>query len=360
MKKCIHSLSARTSALSAVLSPVLVLALALSSCAVENEAVKIWGESSRPPSFISLEVDGANCLRASFTAPVSVLESSVLLSGPDGEESRSTRAEWSTGGGGAPEQEIVFLLEEPPPVGEKAFLVASVSDSSGNTLSMSVPFTGYNADPAVLRINEVRTSYSKPKVEFIEFLVMKGGNLGGIEIENAANTVKPVWEFPACEVEAGEYVVYHLRSIEDGLVDETSAGITSAGTEARQEARDFWDVQTKAPLKSTNVIAVRERKGGVLQDAFLCAADGISSWPTEALAKAASEAFESGLWVPGSAPGDAFSSTGMTATRTAGRKNEDASAVEDDPQASSADFWRICPTGKASPGAANAAWAEQS
>lgn len=331
------------------------------SCAIENEAVKIWGEDSIPPVFLSLEVDSSTQIRASFSAPVSVLEASVLLNGPDGEEVRSSPAEWIPREPGIPEQELCFTLEEFPSVGEKAIFSASVSDSSGNTLSMNVPFTGFNAKPAILRINEIRTAYSKPKVEFIEFVVLQGGNLGGIEVGNAANTVRPVWEFPSSEVETGDYVVYHLRSVEDGLIDEVSAELVSPGTEARLDARDFWDNQAKAPLKPTNVITVRERKGGSLQDVLVCVAAGVEAWPTEALASAAAEACESGIWQGGAQPAQAFCSAGMTATRTAGRNpDEQRSADVEGWNDVSAGSWRICPTSKASPGTVNAAWSDPS
>jgi hypothetical protein len=342
--------------------PFLCAFLLCTACALDSGLAGVWGGDCATPVLESVVSVSEAELVAVFSAPVTV--TGALLyprSGDDvGLESavhdinerelavNGSSVRWQAGESAS---EISFILEEPPSVGKPSVLSATVEDDRGNSLSFAWPFTGYNARPARLRINEIRTAYSKPKVEYVEFLVLESGNLSGVEITNARNEDDPTYVFPAAEAAAGEYVVYHLRSVEDGLVDETGATDESAGIDARPGARDFWDTLTSSPLKKTNVILVRERAGGPIMDALLCAESSVPTWPTDALSRAAREACASGAWGPGPDPADAAVSDNTTATRTLGRNpsSEDSGTAGD---------WSVCKTGKASPGAVNVAVAE--
>ncbi len=311
------------------------------SCAVDSAGVSVWGGDIVSPKMLTLVTVSGNELSASFSAPISVSHAVVNLGGsPDLPVSLS----WHAGTG---ENTISFVMEKPVGIGESASLSATVADAHGNTLSFSVPFTGFNNRLPVLRINEIRTEYSKPKVEYIELYAVRGGNLGGVEIQNAMNAIRPSYEFPPAEVAAGDYIVYHLRSVEEGLIDETGAVDESAGIDSRPFARDFWDNLTSAPLKKTNVILLRERRGGPIMDALLIAEADKTAWPNDEIRVLAEEAVSSGAWMPGSLPGDAVCSTGVSPTRTLGRNeiSTDTDTKED---------WKICGTSKCSPGATNA------
>jgi len=313
---------------------------ACSSCAMDPSVVSVWGGEFSVPKIVSLVTVGTAEVSARFTAPVSVTKALVVVPEDPGV---SIPVSWEPA---ADDNGIRFLLGGTVGIGVQAALAATVTDARGNSLSFSLPFTGYNDRVASLLINEVRTDYSKPKVEYIEFLVLKGGNLGGIEISNAMNTVRPVWEFPAVEVAAGDFVLYHLRSVEEGLVNETGSMDASAGIDARAGARDFWDTLTSAPLKKTNVVLVRERKGGRIMDALLSAETDKTAWPNGTVLAAAEEAVAAGAWLPGALVTDAAVSTGTSPTRTLGRNGLSA-----DSQTNS--DWTICATGKCTPGATN-------
>lgn len=328
-----------------------VLGLMLVSCSIEQEFVKIWGDSINPPRFLSLELISEDTILTTFSNSISVLKASVIISGEcEAGEDQYIPIEWDFFEDDS--TKIIYTLPKRLKIAQKARLSAMVSDENGNSLSMIIPFVGYNFNPAKLQINELRVSYSKPKVEFIEFLVLESGNLGGLELGNYANTTKPFWEFPSCEVEVGELIVLHLRSIEDGLVNEIKNRDESLGTEALPDARDFWDDQVRAPLKGTNVITLRDRKGGPLQDALLCSED-LEDWPTYELKQAAQQVVDEGFWFPDAYIENAFITSGMTPTRTAGR-NPDLE-IEADLEYSK-NNWRICATSKASPGKTNVAW----
>lgn len=322
--------------------PAVCAFIICASCALDAGLVGVWGGDCASPVLESLVSVSESELVAVFSDPVTV--TGVRLYPRSGASADSGSAVRWESLGDTPE--IRFILEEPPAIGIPSVLSATVEDERGNSLSFAWPFTGYNSRPARLRINEIRTAYSKPKVEYIEFLVLESGNLSGVEITNARNEDNPAYVFPAAEAAAGEYVVYHLRSVEDGLVDETGATDISVGTDARPAARDFWDTLTSSPLKKTNVIIVRCRAGGPIMDALLCAESTVSAWPTDALSRAAGEAFASGAWGPGADPAGAAVTDATTATRTLGRR------PSADDTGTAAD-WAVCRTGKASPGAAN-------
>lgn len=319
-----------------------------SSCALNPEIVTVWGGDVEVPKLVGVEPVSAKEIRATFSAPVSISNAEVAM--PDVPGAIITTS-WESGG----DNSIVFILDEAVGVGSSAALSATVADGKGDTLSFSVPFTGYNDHPAKLRLNEIRTDYSgatasaKPKVEFIEFVVVASGNLGGVEVYNAGNAARPSYEFPPVEVSAGDFIVYHLRSIEEGLVNETDAIDASGGADARPTARDFWDTQTRKPFKDDNVILVRERKSGPIMDALLYVAPKTTDWSSDAVKAAAELAFSSGAWKPGAGVADAAGTTSLSATRTLGR---DSLSHDTD----SAADWAVCAKSKCSPGMANPAW----
>ena len=337
----------------AALFPVLVL----SACPVgvmDPELVTFWGGDLSVPTLGEVRAVSASGVNATFSAPVSVVSAEVLageeIGGNDiDEENRPDRERIPvTWGEGAEKNSVLFTMGKPCALAERAILSGLVRDAKGNTLSFAVPFTAYNDRVPTLRISEVRTDYSKPKVEYIELCALSAGNIGGVEIFNAANAANPVRELPAAEVASGEYIVWHFRSLEEGLVNETGALDASAGVDARAAARDFWDTQTKAPFKGTNVILIRERKGGAIMDALLCAEGDMADWPDDAVRGAASEAAKAGAWRPGPAVSDAANATGTTVTRTLAR---DPTLADTDTAAD----WKVCATGKCSPGTVNAA-----
>ena len=199
-----------------------------------------------------------------------------------------------------------FALTPTAPIGigEAFVLRGSVSDTAHSVLDFALPFEGINTRPAKLRITELRPLYSsKPKSEFIEFVVMESGNLSGITITNVGDKQNPHYCFPAAEVTKGEVIVYHWRSVEDGIRDELSRKITSKGTQACSAARDFWGPYTSIPKRSANVILIKTRPNGDIQDAILYCTEkefvkrgSAPDWNDEGLTQAAKAAVDSGVW----------------------------------------------------------------
>jgi len=97
--------------------------------------------------------------------------------------------------------------------------------------------------PEIL-INELRTEYSSSAkhAEFIEFKVKTAGNLQGIKLYIMWDAKKPyIFPLPSIEVKAGEYITYHLRTLESENVDELGENLSiSGGTDSCPTARDLW------------------------------------------------------------------------------------------------------------------------
>ena len=212
----------------------------------------------------------------------------------------------SEGQSGKVDTYTAFALTPTSPIGIGAPFVlrGSVSDTKHSVLDFALPFEGANTRPAKLRITEIRPLYSsKPKSEFIEFIVMESGNLSGITITNVGDKQNPHYRFPAAEVSAGETIVYHWRSVEEGIRDETTAKIISGGTQSCPAARDFWGPYTSIPKRNANVILIKAGSGGDIQDAILYCTEkefakrgAAPAWNDEKLVREAEAAVASGAW----------------------------------------------------------------
>jgi hypothetical protein len=322
--------------------------LCLSACSAsltDGAVVTLWGGDLAVPKLGEVRAVARDRLEVSFSGPVTVMSAEVVPSGDPGETAMTPVAvTWESAEGGLLAR---FTMADPPAPGQKAALSAVVSDAKGNTLSFASPFVGFNDRVPRLRLSEVRMDYSKPKVEYLEMVALTAGNLGGVQIVNSANADATVREFPPVEVREGEFIVWHFRSVEEGLVNELEALDESGGTNASPLARDFWDDQARSPFKKTNVVFLRERAGGAILDALLCAEEGKADWPTDALGEAALEAVRAGVWKPGAGVSDAARAVGMSPTRTLAR---DSALTDTDTAAD----WIVCATGKCSPGLPNA------
>lgn len=314
----------------------------VASCAIDPEVISLWGGDVRVPELQGVYTVSAREVRADFSDTVTVVSATVHCRDEPG---RTIGTVWHGTGAG---DTLLFTLEENPGIGVVAILSASVQDVKRNTYSFSVPFTGYNERIPLLLINEIRTAYSKPRVEYVELAVLSDGNLAGVEIQNTMNTTQGLYEFPACEVRAGEFVLWHLRSVEEGLITETDRIDASGGRDSSPFAWDFWDSQERAPLKSTNVLILRDRHGGSMIDAVLCAETRYDAWPSDALRLAAEEAVAAGAWGPSALITDSICSDSMTATRTLGR-------LPGSTDTGTASEWIVCTTSGASPGGENSA-----
>jgi hypothetical protein len=331
------------------LIPVLVrrallpaLAFSLYACSTEAALQDVLGGSTEAPVFIACRAVSPTEITFTFSQPVRL--ASLYFDPPLGMEAV---AEGNTVG---------VTLEAPLAGGEQVVADMVVEDYDGNTLNVLVPFRSRNEELPGLIITEIRTEYSKPKVEFVEFKTLGPGNLGALRLFIAgAGLDTPVFEFPPAQVGSGDYVVVHLRTLDPESQSETGGDSGAVpytkDNEALPEAWDFWVPGTAKRIKKTDAVFFMDQDDRVI-DAVLLSESPDAWWKTEQLAQAAEllgkqEAWtaETGL-VPG--PVDAAASKDTTVTRSISRD-------ETMPDSNSADDWYITAASNATPGKANSA-----
>jgi len=206
-----------------------------------------------------------------------------------------------------------------------------------------------------LLINEMRTEYRQSvlRAEYIEFKMLSAGNLGGLRVFVASNTQNPlIYEFLPVEVKEGEYVVLHLRTLEDSSRDEYGDDLSeSGGRDSSPTARDFWIPGSSKLLRRTDAVYVMDKDDKIL-DAVMIADNIIPPNSVAFFTQAAEFLFNHGAWMSadGTLPGhdDAVrtSSIGAAMTRSISRD-------ETAPDTNTAADWYITPDNGITPGTEN-------
>ncbi|MDR2742168.1 MAG: hypothetical protein LBB98_08475 [Treponema sp.] len=312
------------------------------SCSTESALQQILSINAEPPVFIGCKAISAREIAFQFSLPVRV---SALVFDPPLEI-----AEIRDG------DTVTVTLQDPPPGGERIMADILVEDQDGNTLNALVPFRTRNEDFPLFVITEVRTEYSKPKVEFVELRMLTAGNLGALRMFIAGNGLDtPFFEFPPAAVSTGEYVVVHLRTLDSALVSETGGDLAAIpytkDNEAQPDARDFWIPESKKHLsKKAGAVFFTDQDDRIIDALIFCESVAGPEWQDEKMAQAAELLGKAGAWTAaeGSVPGpvDAVPSKGTTATRSICR---DETAADRDNAAD----WYVTATSGATPGKPN-------
>ncbi len=235
--------------------------------------------------------------------------------------------------------------------GQKLTANILVEDEHGNTLNVLVPVRSRNDRMPKMLINEVRTEYAKPQVEFIEFKTDTAGSLGALRVFAAGISLEePIFEFPPAEVRAGEYIVLYLRKLDPASVDETGDDLAlSPGVETSPHAREFWVPGTERLTRKTDILFIKNQDDHII-DAVMMSENQNTEWSKKNLAAAAELLGSTTAWIADEAdipgPVHAFSSQYTTATRTICRD-------ESVPDSNTANDWYVTATSSATPGAAN-------
>jgi len=320
---------------------VLMLIFAALSCSTEGALQQVLGKSAEPPVFLDCRPLSSTEMVFTFSQAVKV--KSLYFDPPLEVKSID----------GGEEVTVVFArqLEE----GKKVTADIIVEDSGMNTLNVVVPFRARNDRMPPLVFNEIRTEYSKPKVEFVEFLSRGAGNLGAMRLFVAGQSLTtPVYEFPPVEVKAGEYIVLHLRTVEEGCLDETGTNLAlSGGTDAYDNARDFWIPEAKKLLHKTDALWLMDQDGKII-DAILLSEKSEAKWSSDKVAEAANLFGKEKAWLPSNGekaewspgPSDAVIAGWTTNTRTICR--DDTLPIKP-----SAGSWYITANSSATPGKPN-------
>ncbi|MDR0486900.1 MAG: hypothetical protein LBG91_01500 [Treponema sp.] len=261
--------------------------IVLGSCstgeAAASAAAQLLGGSSQALLFLDCKAVSENEIEFEFAQPVKVISLSfdpvlAIALIEDGSTVRVT-------------------IEEVPKPGIRFMADLLAEDADKNTINVLVPFTSRNNRMPKLAINELRTVYSKPRSEFIEFKMLTAGNLGAIRVFIAGNYKAPlVYEFSPVEVKEGEYVTLHLRTLDADSRDEYGDDLAeSGGTDSSATARDFWIPDSAKLLHNTDAVYVLDQDDKAL-DAVMISENPDQWWTKEYFAEAADFLFKQGAW----------------------------------------------------------------
>ncbi len=221
-------------------------------------------------------------------------------------------------------QSLRYLLKFPEETSaDKSYILSGVvKDYIGNTLSFTLGFSGYNSRVPQMIFSEISTEYADTRTEFIEFYVLEDGNLAGIILHSASDGVEKDVVFPSVEVKKGEYIVLHMRTVEEGAKNELGDNLSlSISRQSSSEGRDLWIEGKETRISRNDVLLLRRRLNGTLLDA-LAYTEGIKpEWPKDAMLAYIQEATEANLWEGGVEVSLAASTEGIAGTRTLSRQN---------------------------------------
>ena len=258
---------------------------AVGACSMDTDvaAADSVPKSPKPLSLLSVEVVSETELDFEFSAPVKVLSLSFDPS-----------LEIASIGEGS---KVRVLLDGGIETGMQIVAGIRAQDGSGNMFNGTVPFelvkdTPYNEpDPRIpeVLINELRTEYAAPRVEFIEFAIQSDGNLSNLRVFIYRNGSKtPVeFAFPYTKVKAGEYAVLYLRTL------------GTASVEVSSDEHNFWIPGNTSRLNKTSAVYVQDREGKVQSAIMLSESDNAEWWTGSSrkhFTEVAEFLFEKGAW----------------------------------------------------------------
>ncbi|MDR0474602.1 MAG: hypothetical protein LBH43_13135 [Treponema sp.] len=327
-----------------LLYSALVFSICSCSTSTETAIQKILGDSASAPVFIDCRAVSSTEIVFSFSLPVKVI---ALYLDPDSELKSITDG-----------QEVIVSLMQPLPIGEKITADILVEDEYRNTLNVLVPFRTRNDRLPNIIINELRTEYSKPRTEFIEFFTFSEGNLGALRLFIAGfSLTNPAYEFPPVEVKAGEYIVLHLRTLETGCIDELGDDLSlSDGTDALDTARDLWISGSAKMLHKTDAVYLIDQDEKIIS-AVLMSENPDLWWDKQYMAAAAELLGKQGAWLPPEGePGENYIPGPSEAVSTQSVKTAATRSVSRDESADDsrrAQDWYVSATSNATPGKPN-------
>ena len=320
------------------ISAIVLLFVCPISCRFTSGAVDLITSDYESPRLERFCVDSSRSMRFSFSRPVTMTDVSVYpLQTISSVEYEYASSESESPSSSSSACFVNLKFSEPLSVGSDYTIFGCVKDVRGNSLSFCLPFSGFNENPARLKIIEVHPKYQGEskgncvfKNEYVLFKVEKAGNLSSLVLESAYAGGDKAYKFPSVFVKEGELVAVHLRSKGSGCISELSEDLSlSKAYYSLPEVRDLWDENVEARLgDDTDVLVLYEAQSKTMMDAFLYASTQAVSggeWKKASMREYAVAAFEEGLWEAGPEIEAAFISDGITATKSFIRRSDENS-----------------------------------
>jgi len=320
---------------------LMVVCIVLGSCSTGDVSIaRMLGGSSQALVFLSCKAISEDELKFEFSKAVTVKNISFSPELPVASVENGSAV-------------IVKLAKNTEP-GAPFTVDILAEDEKRNSINVIDSFRSRNNRMPKLQINELCTEASKEKTEFIELKMKSGGNLGAMRVVilgNSTASKRTVYEFMPIEVRKDDYVVIHLRTVEESCVDEYNGSIGASGS--KNSSPSAWDFympgNTKLMQKAATTVYVLDQDDNVL-DAVMISDKTDSSWAKDYHTEAAEFLFNQDAWKSADGnicfPAGAISSAGTTNTRTICR---DETAADTNTAAD----WYITATSSATPGKIN-------
>ena len=218
---------------------------------------------------------------------------------------------------------VKVLLKENLELRTEFLVELNVIDNMENLLSIEETLFVNNWIPRI-EINELYTeSEAKKRAEFIEFKVKSAGNMEGLRLYIMWEAKKPyIFYLPAVDVKLGEYVIFHLRTLEDTCVNELGENLSeSTGIESCPTARDLWVPGSTKWLHKTDIVYLQDASDNILDAIIMNEAPG-ETWNNSRahFAKITEDLFNKGAWksANGQPPGpfDAVDTSTIKSSKT--------------------------------------------
>lgn len=340
MQKCMPCVTHTVFPAVLVLAAVLVLTLPL-GCKSSIEGVTFLSGDFSSPQLQDLSVQSASTIELCFNKSVTLHDVTLVPKDSDEAADFSVSLAYADDG-----KSVTVVTEEALAIGSAYLMNCEVEDASGNTVTMTAQFKGFNDHPAYLALSELRIKNKndtkapeKSKSEFVELYVLREGNLSGLELVNADNGTDCRYEFPAIEVKKGEYIVVHYRKLLGTNKDELGENLSEAsGIDCEDGARDLFCTKvlsgTKGWLGTSDIVVVRNAERAQVQDAFLYSKDTSVPWKGDEFTALAAAVEESEIWrdeqkKATSAPESAFAAQKLNSdARSVARKNVETLSVD--------------------------------
>lgn len=337
MKSQIRTILLRTVVPSLVLSAGVILSICQVGCRSTEEGIGILEGDFSVPQIESFSVTASNCLKIDFSKTVTSANATVY-SRENEMKYCNALVEYSL-----TQKTASYILEKQTDVGMEYILEGQISDVNGNSLTFSIPFTGFNDNPAKIILSEVRNAYGTASVkdsmgvsqkvhrsEYVEVYVLKSGNLCGFEICSAADGDDRKFVFPSINVNAGEYITVHMRKVDaegfdaEGMVSELGSDFSlSTHEDSCSVSRDLWSDNTKAVFADSDIVYIKNIYDGSVVDALVYAKSSVEMWK-ESFNEITARIDASEIWNGGAFPENGVSSDNITstaATRSFSRQN---------------------------------------
>jgi len=89
-----------------------------------------------------------------------------------------------------------------------------------------------------------------------------------------------IYNFPAVDLETGDYILLHLQTLEKNCVNELGTNLTeSGGLESCPTARDLWVAGTEKLLYKNAIVYLQDENGNVM-DAVILNETPSAEWKT--------------------------------------------------------------------------------